>query len=201
MNKGSLFILGPIATLVKYRADACSWEKRRKLRGRLRPSPGPLRNQRPSATTRTHLPSPPLDDARRTPVRWNDECLWAAHARLRARPLSRPRFRPAGPILFILWRLLNSKADANQVVAVASPSSPCRKPRQPRRERSARLKSSPVETSARNVVGLRATPRSTLRRSMSPFGLMALLARAGSDRLAGSEITRKAANGSPASAA
>src|SRR6478736_8703507 len=91
-----------------------------------------------------------------------------------------------------------SCAGADQMFAVASPSSPCKKPRQPRRERSARLKSSPVETSARNVVGLRATPRSTLPRSMSPFGLIALLASAGSDRLAGSEMTRSAANGKPA---
>jgi hypothetical protein len=51
------------------------------------------------------------------------------------------------------------------------------------------------------VVGLRATPRITLPRSISPFGLMALLASAGSARLAGSEITRSAANGKPASAA
>ena len=54
-----------------------------------------------------------------------------------------------------------------------------RKPRQPRRVRSARLKSIPVETSARSVIGLRATPRSTLRRSMSPFGLIAAIASAG----------------------
>ena len=85
-----------------------------------------------------------------------------------------------------LWR-------ENQVAAVASPCLLCRKPRQPRSDRSARLKSSPVETSARSEVGLRATPRSTLPRSISPFGLMALLAIAGSARLAGSEITRSAA--------
>ena len=39
--------------------------------------------------------------------------------------------------------------------------------------RSARLKSIPVETSARSDIGLRATPRSTLRRSISPLGLIA----------------------------
>ena len=44
-------------------------------------------------------------------------------------------------------------------------------------------------------------PRSTLRKSMSPLGLIALIAIAGSARLAGSLITRKAANGRPASAA
>ena len=71
------------------------------------------------------------------------------------------------------------------------PSPPSRKPRQPRRLRSARLKSIPVETSARRVSGLRATPRSTLRRSMSPFGLIAAIASAGKARLAGSLMTRK----------
>ena len=80
-------------------------------------------------------------------------------------------------------------------------SPPSRKLRQPRRLRSARLKSIPVETSARSVVGLRATPRSTLRRSISPFGLIAVIASAGSARLAGSLMTRNAAKGSPASAA
>jgi hypothetical protein len=63
------------------------------------------------------------------------------------------------------------------------------------------LKSIPVETSARSVDGSRATPRRTLRRSMSPFGLMAAIASAGKARWAGSLITRKAANGRPASAA
>ena len=66
-----------------------------------------------------------------------------------------------------------------QSSAATRPSPPSRKPRQPRRLRSARLKSIPVETSARSVVGLRATPRSTLRRSMSPFGLIAVIASAG----------------------
>jgi hypothetical protein len=63
------------------------------------------------------------------------------------------------------------------------------------------LKSIPVETSARSVDGLRATPRSTLRRSISPLGLMADIASAGKARVAGSLMTRKAAKGSPASAA
>ena len=85
--------------------------------------------------------------------------------------------------------------------AATRPSPPSRKPRQPRRLRSARLKSIPVETSARSVSGLRATPRSTLRRSISPFGLIAAIASAGSARVAGSLMTRSAANGSPASAA
>ena len=77
------------------------------------------------------------------------------------------------------------------------PSPPSRKPRQPRRLRSARLKSIPVETSARSVGGLRATPRSTLRRSISPFGLIAVIASAGKARVAGSLMTRSAANGKP----
>ncbi len=49
-----------------------------------------------------------------------------------------------------------------QISAATRPSPPERKPRQPRRLFSARLKSMPVETSARSVLGLRATPRSTL---------------------------------------
>ena len=72
-----------------------------------------------------------------------------------------------------------------------------RKPRQPRRQRSARLKSIPVETSARSVVGLRATPRSTLRRSISPFGLIALFASAGRARLAGSRDDAQRGEGQP----
>mgnify|MGYP007013496252 CR=1 FL=1 len=70
-----------------------------------------------------------------------------------------------------------------------------------RSERSARLKSIPVDTSARNVRGLRAMPRSTLRRSMSPFGFTADFASSGSARCAGSLITRSAANGMRALAA
>ena len=88
-----------------------------------------------------------------------------------------------------------------QRLAGTRPSLPSRKPRQPRKERSARLKSIPVDTSARSVVGLRATPRSTLRRSISPLGLTAVLASSGNARPAGSLITRKAANGMPALAA
>ena len=88
-----------------------------------------------------------------------------------------------------------------QISAATRPSPPSRKPRQPRRLFSARLKSIPVETSARSVIGLRATPRSTLRRSISPFGLIAAIASAGKARLAGSLMTRRAANGRPASAA
>ena len=57
-----------------------------------------------------------------------------------------------------------------------------RKLRQPRKLRSARLKSRPVETSERSKVGLRASPRRTLRRSMSPFGLIALVASSGRAR-------------------
>ena len=45
-----------------------------------------------------------------------------------------------------------------------SPSSPCRKPRQPRRERSARLKSIPVETSARSVGRIARNPAQHLAR-------------------------------------
>ncbi len=47
---------------------------------------------------------------------------------------------------------------ACQRSAATRPSPPSRKPRQPRRLFSARLKSIPVETSARSVSGLRATP-------------------------------------------
>jgi hopanoid biosynthesis associated radical SAM protein HpnH len=90
---------------------------------------------------------------------------------------------------------------ACQRSAGTRPSPPSRKPRQPRRLRSARLKSIPVETSARSVSGLRATPRRTLRTSISPFGLIAAIASAGRARLAGSLMTRRAANGRPASAA
>jgi len=90
---------------------------------------------------------------------------------------------------------------SSQRSAVTRPSPPSRRPRQPRRLRSARLKSSPVETSERSVSGLRARPRSTLRRSMSPFGLIAIRASAGKARPAGSLMTRSAANGSSNSAA
>jgi hypothetical protein len=48
------------------------------------------------------------------------------------------------------------------------------------------LKSIPVETNARSVRGLRTTPRRIFLRSISPFGLIALLASAGRARLAGS---------------
>ena len=49
--------------------------------------------------------------------------------------------------------------------------------------------------------GLRTTPRTIVRKSMSPFGLMAFCARAGRARWAGSLMTRSAAKGSPACAA
>jgi len=90
---------------------------------------------------------------------------------------------------------------SSQRSAVTRPSPPSRRPRQPRRLRSARLKSSPVETSERSVSGLRARPRRTFRRSMSPFGLIAIRASAGNARLAGSLMTRNAANGSSNAAA
>ena len=89
----------------------------------------------------------------------------------------------------------------SQALAAARLSSLVRKPRQPRSERSARLKSIPVETSARSDRGLRTTPRMMVRMSMSPFGLIALCASSGSARWAGSLITRSAAKGMPALAA
>jgi hypothetical protein len=53
----------------------------------------------------------------------------------------------------------------------------------------------PVETSAFRLSGLRTTPRTMVRTSISPFGLIALCASSGSARWAGSLMTRSAAKG------
>ncbi len=90
---------------------------------------------------------------------------------------------------------------SDQICAGTRPPWPSRNPRQPRRLFSARLKSMPVETRARSVLGFCTTPRKILRRSISPFALIAARASAGNARLAGSLMTRKAAKGRPASVA
>ncbi len=129
------------------------------------------------------------------------KAMWVAPAR---RAHDRPRWRPRSISITSVRRSTSSRRrcrSACQRSAATKPSPPSRKLRQPRRLRSARLKSIPVETSARSDIGLRARPRSTLRRSISPFGLTADRASSGSAREAGSLMTRSAANGKPASAA